>query len=281
MSGSYVAELVKLRKRSTTWVLFGTAMVLSLTFGYLIPYLGYVSGDDNIQTQGVPRAQVLADMLPGGVVGNAIGGFPVFAGALALVLGALMVGSEYGWGTVKTVLTQGPGRFVVLAAQLAALVTVLAGWVLGNFASSALASTAIAVAEGQSLNWPGPVSLLTGAGAGLLVLTTWAVIGAVLALVLRGVALPIGLGVVWVLGVEALFVGVAGSVLPGLDVVTHLLPGVNAGALVYAALGNAVGEAPPGVTDAVSGTRALITLLAYVTLATTLAATTTRHRDIA
>ncbi len=281
MSGSYVAELVKLRKRSTTWVLFGTAMVLSLTFGYLIPYLGYVSGDDNIQTQGVPRAQVLADMLPGGVVGNSIGGFPVFAGALALVLGALMVGSEYGWGTVKTVLTQGPNRFVVLAAQLAALVTVVAGWVLGNFAASALASTAIAVAEDQPLSWPGPVDLLTGAGAGLLVLTTWAVLGAVLALVLRGVALPIGLGVVWVLGIEALFVGVAGSVLPELDVVTHLLPGVNAGALVYAALGDAVGEAPPGVTDAVSGTRALITLLAYVALAALLAATTTRHRDIA
>jgi ABC-2 type transport system permease protein len=281
MSGSYVAELVKLRKRSTTWVLFGTAMVLSMTFGYLIPYLGYVSGDDNIQTQGVPRAQVLADMLPGGVVGNAMGGFPVFAGALALVLGALLVGSEYGWGTVRTVLTQGPNRFTVLAAQLAALVTVLAGWVLGNFTASGIASTAIALAEGESMNWPGPVSLLTGAGAGLLVLTTWAMVGAVLALVLRGVALPIGLGVVWVLGIEALFVGVAGSVLPELDVVTHLLPGVNAGSLVYAALGSALGDAPPGVTDAVSGTRALVTLFGYLLVAGVLAATTVRRRDVA
>jgi hypothetical protein len=30
----------------------------------------------------------------------------VFAGALALVLGALMFGGEYGWGTVKTMLSQ-------------------------------------------------------------------------------------------------------------------------------------------------------------------------------
>ena len=38
--------------------------------------------------------------------------FPVFAGALALVLGALVFGGEYGWGTVKTMLhpASGPGR---------------------------------------------------------------------------------------------------------------------------------------------------------------------------
>ncbi len=195
MTGSYVAELIKLRKRSTSWVLFGAGAVLSLTFGYVIPYLGYTSGDDNMQTAGIPREQVLADMLPGGLVGNAIGGYPVFAGALALVLGALVVGSEYGWGTVKTVLTQGPRRFTLLAAQFAALVSALALWVLGNFALSAAASTAVAMAEDRSLNWPGFTELTEGFGAGLLVLTMWALLGAVLALLLRGVALPIGLGV--------------------------------------------------------------------------------------
>lgn len=281
MTGSYKAELYKLRKRSTTWVLFGTAVVLTATFGYLIPYLGYVSGGDNFQTGGVPREQVLADMLPGGFVGNAIGGFPVFAGALALVLGALTVGSEYGWGTVKTVLTLGPGRMTLLAAQFAALVTTLAGWVIGTFTISALSSTAISVAEGKDQSWPSVVEILQGAGSGLLVLTMWATIGAVLALLLRGVALPIGLGVVWVLGVETLFVGVASSVFPDLETVTNLLPGVNAGSLVYAALGSAVGDAPPGVSDSVGGTRALLTLLGYVAIAAAAAALKHRKRDIA
>ena len=281
MTGSYVAELIKLRKRSTSWVLFGAGAVLSLTFGYVIPYLGYTSGDDNMQTAGIPREQVLADMLPGGLVGNAIGGYPVFAGALALVLGALVVGSEYGWGTVKTVLTQGPGRFTLLAAQFAALVSALALWVLGNFALSAAASTAVAMAEDRSLNWPGFTELTEGFGAGLLVLTMWALLGAVLALLLRGVALPIGLGVVWVLGVEALFVGVAGSVLPDLEVVTDLLPGVNAGSLVYAVLGGAAGDPPPGVSDAVGGTRALLTLAGYVAVGAIVATLTSRTRDVA
>lgn len=280
MTGSYVAELIKLRKRSASWVLFGAATVLSLTFGYVVPYLGYASGDDNMVTTGVPREQVLADLLPGGVVGNAIGGFPVFAGALALVFGALMIGSEYGWGTVKTVLTQGPDRLTLLGAQFAALLTALALWVLGNFAVCAAASTAIALAEDRSLDWPAIGGMLEGYGAGLLVLTMWALLGAVLALLLGGVALPIGLGVVWVLGVEALFTGVARSVLPDLDVVTNLLPGVNAGSLVYSVLGS-VGDPPPGVSDSVGGGRALITLAGYVLAGALVAVLTARRRDVA
>lgn len=280
MTGSYVAELIKLRKRAASWVLFGAATVLSLTFGYVVPYLGYASGDDNMETTGLPREQVLADMLPGAFVGNAIGGFPVFAGALALVFGALMIGGEYGWGTVKTVLTQGPDRLTVLAAQFAALFSALALWVLANFAVSAAASTAIALAEDRDLAWPAIGALLEGYGAGLLVLSMWGLLGAVLALLLRGVALPIGLGVVWVLGVEALFTGVARSVLPDLDVVTNLLPGVNAGSLVNAVL-DIAGDAPPGVSDAVSGGRALLTLTGYVLAGVLVVVVTTRRRDIA
>jgi hypothetical protein len=45
MIGSYRAELLKLRKRSAVWVLFAAGLVLSLIFGYLLPYLGYVTGD--------------------------------------------------------------------------------------------------------------------------------------------------------------------------------------------------------------------------------------------
>jgi hypothetical protein len=38
--------------------------------------------------------------------------------------------------------------------------------------------------------------------------------GAVLAVAFRNVALPIGLGVVWILGIETLLAGVVASLLP-------------------------------------------------------------------
>ncbi|MGH3978571.1 MAG: ABC transporter permease subunit, partial [Pseudonocardiaceae bacterium] len=248
--------------------------------GYLLPYLGYVTGDDNPQTEGIPREQVLASVLPESVVANTIGGFAIFAGALALVLGALVVGSEYGWGTLKTVLTQRPRRLVVLGAQLLALATVLLGWVLAIFAACALSGIAIALAEDGPMNWPGGLDLAQGLGAGWLVLVAWSLAGALLATVCRSVALPIGLGVVWVLGIEALLSGVVATLLPDLEVLTDALPGVNAGALIYAVTSSVAGGAPPGVTDAVSGSRALITLLCYTAVFAVASALTVRRRDV-
>jgi ABC-2 type transport system permease protein len=280
MSGSYRAELLKLRKRSAVWVLFSAGLVLSLIFGYLLPYLGYATGDDNPQTDGVPRAQVLQGMLPEHVLDNTIGGYPIFAGALALVLGAIVIGGEYSWGTLKTILTQRPGRASVLTAQFLALGTMIVVWVLGIFVACALCSIGIAAAEAGSMSWPGPLDLLRGLAGGWLVLMMWCLAGAVLAVAFRNVALPIGLGVVWILGIETLLAGVVSSLLPDLDVVSNALPGTNAGSLVFSVTGMAPGDAPPGVRDAVSGGRALLTLVAYCAVFAVLAAWTTRRRDV-
>ncbi|GAA1645345.1 hypothetical protein GCM10009744_40080 [Kribbella alba] len=280
MIGSYRAELLKLRKRSAVWVLFAAGLVLSLIFGYLLPYLGYVTGDDNQQTNGIPRAEVLRGVLPERVMDNTIGGFPVFAGALALVLGAIVVGGEYAWGTLKTILTQRPGRGALLGGQLLGLLTVIALWVLGIFAACALCSVGITAAEGAPMNWPGPLELLQGLAGGWLVLTMWCLAGAVLAVAFRNVALPIGFGVVWILGIEALLAGLVSSLLPDLEFLSDAMPGANAGALVLSVTGMAVTNAPPGVRDAVGGERALLTLLAYTVVFVVLAVVTTRRRDV-
>lgn len=280
MWGSYRAELLKLRKRSAIWVLVLAGLVLSLIFGYVLPYVGYLTGDDNPQTTGVPRGEVLKGMLPERVLENTIGGYPIFAGALALVLGAIVVGGEYAWGTLKTVLTQRPGRLAVLAGQLLGLLTVLAGWVLLIFAACVLSSIGIAAAEGGAMTWPGALEILEGLVGGWLVLTMWCLAGAVLAVALRNVALPIGLGVVWVLGVETLLAGAVGSLLPDLEWLSDGLPGANAGALVFSVTGMAAADAPPGVRDAVGGGQALVTLLAYCLIFLGVAALMTRRRDV-
>ncbi|NIK58778.1 ABC transporter permease [Kribbella shirazensis] len=280
MLGSYRAELLKLRKRSAVWVLFGAGLVLSLIFGYLLPYLGYATGDDNQQTDGVPRAEILRGMLPERVVDNTIGGYPIFAGALALVLGAIVIGGEYTWGTLKTVLTQRPQRLTILGAQCLALGTMIALWVLGIFAACALSSVGVAAAEDASMSWPTAGDLVQGLAGGWLVLMMWCLAGAVLAVAFRNVALPIGLGVVWILGIETLLAGVVSSLLPSLDWLANALPGTNAGSLVFSVTGMAAADAPPGVRDAVGGGRALLTLVGYCAVFAVLAAWTTRRRDV-
>ncbi|MEV6283657.1 ABC transporter permease [Kribbella sp. NPDC051770] len=280
MLGSYRAELIKLRKRSAVWVLFGAGLVLSLIFGYVLPYVGYLAGDGNPETTGIPPAEVLRGLLPGRVLDNTIGGFPVFAGALSLVLGAIVVGGEYTWGTLKTVLTQRSGRISVLGGQLLGLFTMLAVWVLGIFVACALCSIGIAAAEGGSMAWPGALEIVRALAGGWLVLAIWCLAGALLAVAFRNVALPIGLGVVWILGIETLLAGVASSLLPDLEVLTDALPGANAGALVFSVTGMVAVDAPPGVRDAVGGGRALVTLAAYGVVFAGLAMVTTRRRDV-
>ena len=274
------AELFKLARRPAAWVLLAAAAVLNQVFGYLVPYLSYRSGSSSDVTNGATPEQLLAGTLPDQLVANTIGAFPVFAGALALVLGALMLGGEYGWGTVKTLLTQRPGRSSVLLGQLLALAFALVVASAVLFALGAASATAIALTEGQALVWPGLLVLVKGFAVGVLVLLTWALLGALMGVTLRGVALPIGLGVVWVLGIENLVSAMAGSMLTALKPVRDLLPGVNAGSLVAAALPDRLVEAPPGVSATVSEARSLVTLLCYVAVAVAAAVWTTRRRDV-
>jgi ABC-2 type transport system permease protein len=274
------AELFKLSKRPAAWVLLAAAAVLNQIFSYLVPYLSYRAGDAQSFGGNIPPQEVLASTMPDQLVINTIGGFPVFAGALALVLGALMFGGEYGWGTVKTMLSQRPGRSAVLGGQLVALAFAMLVCVGVLFALSAASTTAIALVENQAMHWPSVAAVVQGFGAGWLILVVWGSLGAVLGVALRGVALPIGLGVVWVLGIENLVSAMASNVLTALRPLRDVLPGVNAGSLVSAVMPDRVIDPPPGVTASVTELRAVVTLLCYLVAAAALATWTTRRRDV-
>jgi ABC-type transport system involved in multi-copper enzyme maturation permease subunit len=257
-------------------------LALTLLFGYLLPYSSWVTSDQNFQTQGLDPQAVLAGTLPGELVPTSLGGFPVFAGALALILGALASGSEYGWGTMQTALTQRPTRLAIYGGKLAALAASTLGIVLAVFALNATTAGVIATLESRPLAYPPLAELAQGIGSGWLIMGMWCGLGALLGFAFRGVALPVGLGVVWVLGVENLVSAVAGSLLTSLQPLRNLLPGVNAGSLVWSLApgGGSSGEAPPGVIDAVTGGRATLSLAIYVAAFVALGAVLVRRRDV-
>jgi len=283
MIASFSAELLKLRKRPATWVLLGVVLGLTQLFGYVLPYSSWLTSDQNFRTQGLDPQAVLAGTLPGELVPTSLGGFPVFAGALALILGALATGSEYGWGTMQTALTQRPSRLAVHGGKLAALAASTLAIVLATFALNATVASVIATVESRPLDYPSPAELAMGVGSGWLILGMWCGLGALLGFAFRGVALPIGLGVVWVLGVENLVSAVADSLLTGLRPLRDVLPGVNAGSLVWSLApgGGSSGQAPPGVVDAVTGGRATLSLALYVAAFAVAGALLVRRRDVA
>ncbi|MDI5982173.1 ABC transporter permease subunit [Amycolatopsis magusensis] len=269
---STAAELTKLARRPANWLMLAVGTALGLTFTYLLPLAGAAGA------AGAPNSdRGLAATLPDQLVGNSIGGLPVFLGAIALVIGVLAVGTEYGWGTWKTVLTQGPSRLVVYGGKLVALAAAMLVLVLTIFATGALVSTAIALSEGSPMTWPAVGDLVTGVGAGWLIASTWAVLGALLAIGMRGVALPMGLGLVWLLVVQNLLLGVAAPLLPWVNDLQLGLPGSNAGSLV-ASLGASTRS--PGVAELTSPLQATLVLAAYLLAFTTLGGWLLHRRDV-
>jgi ABC-type transport system involved in multi-copper enzyme maturation permease subunit len=273
MWGSVRAELAKLVRRPAIWLMLGVAVSLGLTFTYLVPYAGAAGAAD-----GVPNGdRGLAALLPDRLVGNSVGGLPVFLGAIALILGVLAVGGEYGWGTWKTVLTQGPSRLTVYAGKLVALAAATLAGVLAMFAAGAVTSAVIAAVEGAPANWPSPADLLVGVGAGWLIAAMWAALGALLAIALRGVALPIGLGLVWLLAVQNLLAAIAAPLLDWVARAQEGLPGPNAGSLV-ASLGATADT--PGVAELAGAGRASLVIAGYLAAFVLLGGVLLRRRDV-
>jgi ABC-2 type transport system permease protein len=279
MRASIGAELFKLVKRPAVWVLLGAWFVANQVFSFVIPYLAYRGGSTPSEvSRGRSADEILADALPANLVENAIAGLPLFGGALLLVLGGLAMGSEYGWDTLRTMFTTRPPRLTVFAGKLVALASVVTALVLTTFTANAVTSWLIASVESAPKDWPSLGDLAMGVGAGLLIACTWTAVGVVLAVLLRGTALPIGLGLVWLLALENLVRGAA-TLLDIFDTLQKALPGVNAGSLV-AALVSASGEGTPGVSAVVGGGQAAAVLAAYAVVGLVLAGLVLGRRDV-
>lgn len=274
------AELLRLRKWPAVWITVGAWLALSLMFGYLFNYLSYRSGDSSFSNEGATKATLLAEMMPAAVPDVLVQGMPMFGGALMMVLGAIVAGNGYGWGTWKTVLSQGAHRSGTVLGSLAALTTFVVGILAVTVAFDLGLSLLIATTESQDVVLPSLGSTLEALGAGFLVLEMWAVVGYALGTIARGPALSVGLGLVWALVVENLLRGV-GQLLDWIDALTTVLPGTAAGSLIGAIVGVDGDDPTPGVLDTVPGTQAAITVACYVVLAAVLSLVVVRRRDVA
>jgi ABC-type transport system involved in multi-copper enzyme maturation permease subunit len=269
MTANIAAELLVLRKRAATWILLGIWTVLGIFFAYIIPYA--LDPEDS-------TAKV-SQFFPQSLVENVISGFPFFGGVFALMLGVFALGSEYGWGTLKTLFTQRPGRLQVLAAKLAALGIVLLPFVVVLFAAGAVTSYVIAQIEHASVSWPSAWLLVRALAAGWLILAVWAALGVLLGVVSRGTSLAIGVGILYALVIEGLL-----SNLSALEPVTSIFIRAN-GYSLATALGTSVQDVEssgPGSFGGpfVDSVQAVAVLAAFIAGFAVISALLLRRRDV-
>lgn len=286
MLASFSGEFFKTRKRPATWVLAFVWSLVVVFVGYVLFYaIASASPPENIpreqQAQQEAFAEsVMARLLPENLLDNLFAASGVFStgGAVVLILGALALGSEFGWGTLKTSLTQRPGRLGIVGGKAMTLVLFAMLFALVGLGVGALSSLAVAGIEGAPVGWPTFGELARGFGAGTLIFAAYGFFGFALAAVFRGTALAIGLGLAWILVVESTL-GAIPTENPIIEGIRSVLLGES-----FLALSGAFASAPSEIAGApeplVEPERAVITLLAYIVVFIVLSALLLRRRDV-
>ena len=221
------------------------------------------------------RALSVAALYPVHFVNNVMGaGFPLGA-AMAIVLGAILAGSEYSWSTLKTMFTQGPGRLTTWVGRMVVFTIWMGALTVILFGLGAAYSVVIASANSQAISWPAASDIVKGFGAIWLILTVNGAVGMAIAVLVRQSAAAIGIGVVYLLSVEVIAVRFIDSVSNGdYKWIGNLFVGQNASALI-AHISNA---SPKGLD--IGAEQSLVVLFAWLVAMLVVAAGLQRVRDV-
>jgi ABC-type transport system involved in multi-copper enzyme maturation permease subunit len=221
------------------------------------------------------RAISITALYPDQFVNNVMGaGFPLGA-AMAIVLGAILAGSEYSWGTLKTLFTQGPGRLTTWVGRMAVFTVWMGILTAILFVFGAGYSALIALVNGHTVVWPAAADIAKGFGAIWLIFLVNGAIGMALGVLARQSAAAIGIGVVYLLSVEIIAVRFIDSVSNGdYKWVGNLFVGQNANALIA----HLSGAPTHGIS--ISAEQAVLVMFAWLAGLLAVAAGLQRVRDV-
>ena len=274
MRASLSFEILKLRKRPATWVL-GGILLLNVILNYFIGYLSSSTGGTS------PVVAPIQLLYPNNMVETVLTQFDLIGAAIGLILGALAAGIEYGDGTLKTVLTQRPGRVRYLAGKLAGVGVVLAVFILTMFLVGTIISYLVLLLQGV----PGkagelPIGqVLRGLGAGWLILASFSFLGFFFSILFRGAAAAIGVGLAYIVVDQTIFA----AVLPRNELFQAFrkaLPAINARDLINYFQGGVQVVTPFGPIEHVGSAQATLVLIAYGVVSILLVMTLFQKQDV-
>jgi len=280
MINSFAADWRKLRQRPAVWILGGIMLVALLLFAYVIPWLQLWFPSSTFKPNpGQTVEQMKAALYPINFVKNSVSAVGIVGSILTLILGALVAGSEFSWGTVKTIYTQRPGRLQTLAGQIGVVSVIAAIFTIVFYLVAAVASVTIALGNNVTITWPAAIDILKALGATWLIFESWSLFGIALAWLFRQSALAIGLGLAYVLAIEGIVVRLLGGFNIGwVTTIEKGFLGQNANSLIQS-LGQLV--TPPGTpAPLVSAGQAVLVLAVYSVVFAAIASLVVRTRDV-
>ena len=213
-------------------------------------------------------------LYPNNFVDNAMSaGFPLGA-AMAIVLGAILSGSDYSWGTLKTFLTQGPGRLTTWTGRVVVFMTWMGILTVVIFGVGAAYSAVIAATQNHAIVWPAANDIVKGLGAIWLLLAAFGSLGLALGVLIKQSAAALGVGLVYLLAVEIIAVRFIDGLNSGAyKWIGDLFIGQNATALTQNFAGRVV-------SSSISAEQAVLVLAAYIVGLFIVAGGLQRVRDV-
>ena len=280
MSGSFWAEILKLRKRPAVWILGSLWVTVVVLFLYLLPALLLSVALANAPVE-LATETSLQEQLPVLAPENLVTYllrflFPGLGMTVALILGALTAGSEYSWETMKVILSQQPGRLGVLSGKLLALFNLLLLFALIGFLVGGASSLAVGLFSGTAPARPPAIELLGGIGVGALILAVWATFGFALATLFRSTALAVGLGLIYSFAVEPALSGLS-TMNESVATIARFFPGASTSTLSFAFEAT---EDPAFSESFLSPVQSALVLLFYIVAFVLIAALVFRRRDV-
>jgi ABC-type transport system involved in multi-copper enzyme maturation permease subunit len=272
VKGLLASELYRLGRRVMPYLLVALlAAFIALLYGML--WLAMTVETEQPADEQAEAA--LRDLLSlSQVLGSGMEFVALVGGVMAVILAASIIGSEYGWGTVRTMLPRAAGRTRFLAAKA----VVVAGFVLlltvvgfvAALASSALVTT-LADLE-RDLGDRFVLEAAAAVGRTAFALLPYAALAFMVTLLTRSSAagIGLGLGVFFLEGTVGLLLAAAGD---AGERATEALISSNAEAVMNA-------NRPEPVADIFSAWRGAAVLLAYTLLFVAIAFWRFRKRDV-
>ena len=272
MIATIKAEWRKNRLRPAFLVASGTLGALTVLF-YLLNWYSA------LHPAAADRGSVsILTLYPDQFVNQVMGAaFPIGA-AITIVVGAIYAGSEFGWGTLKTMFTQRPGRLSVWVGRVAVFAVWMAILTVVLFAGGAVMSVVVASFQGYAIAWPAAVDIAKGMGAIWLIFAVNGTIGMALGVLIRQSAAALGVGLIYVLAVEIIAVRFIDSINNGAyKWIGNLFVNQNATALAQSFTSPAFGRTAAATIGA---EQAVLVLVAYAVGLAIVAAGLLRLRDV-
>ena len=206
------AELLVMRNRPALWTLLLAVPADMLIGGYLTDYVEFrTAGTGGIGSTSYSAPLILPGVLPGQYLTtalNSLGTFSNLYGPAALfLLGTLVAGSDWGRGTIRTALLQGPGRLQTWIGRDLAVLLAAAAAVLVTFALAAVITTGMAAGLSRQAppldsQFPAATRVLLAVAGALLLALACTAIGLALGTILRSATKAAAVVLLWTVVIQ-------------------------------------------------------------------------------